>query len=195
MIRCRERPRLDRRFIRHLEFERRLSPQTCKNYRRDLLVLREFRDYSGIDSWDDMDSEHFRAFSASSFRKGLSARSIQRRLSACRTFYRYLLREKHVKSNPTVMYQHPKARNDCPATWMPTGWRICSIFRAKARSSTATAPYSNCCIRRDYACPSSPDSTATISTARTPRSTSPARAIRTALSRSAAKRSQRSQVA
>jgi integrase/recombinase XerC len=102
------------RFIRHLEFERRLSPQTCKNYRRDLLVLREFRDYSGVDSWDDMDSEHFRAFSASSFRKGLSARSIQRRLSACRTFYRYLLREKHVKTNPTADVSAPRGKKRLP---------------------------------------------------------------------------------
>jgi integrase/recombinase XerC len=102
------------KFIRHLEFERRLSPQTCKNYRRDLIVLREFRDYSGIDSWGKMDSDHFRAFSASSYRKGLSARSIQRRLSACRTFYRYLLREKHVKANPIVDVSAPKGKKRLP---------------------------------------------------------------------------------
>jgi len=74
------------KFIRHLEFERRLSPQTCKSYRHDLKSLLVFREYCGVDSWGGMDSEHFRAYSASCYRKGLSARSIQRRLSACRTF-------------------------------------------------------------------------------------------------------------
>jgi integrase/recombinase XerC len=102
------------KFIRHLEFERRLSPQTCKNYRHDLQSLLAFRDYSGIDSWRGMDSEHFRAFSASCYRKGLSARSIQRRLSACRTFFRYLIREKHVDKHPVVDVSAPKGKKRLP---------------------------------------------------------------------------------
>ena len=102
------------KFIRHLELERRLSPETCKNYRRDLNVLREFRDAAGIDSWQELDSEHFRAFSASSYRKGLGARSIQRRLSACRSFYRYLMREKHVAKNPVNGVSAPKANKRLP---------------------------------------------------------------------------------
>ena len=102
------------KFIRHLEFERRLSPETCKNYRRDLVRLLEYREYSGVDSWGGMDSEHFRAFSASCFRKGLSSRSIQRRLSACRTFFRYLIREQHVDNNPVTDVRAPKAKKRLP---------------------------------------------------------------------------------
>jgi len=102
------------RFIRHLEFERRLSPETCKNYRRDLVALRAFRDQSGIDNWGGLDSEHFRAFSASSYRKGLSARSIQRRLSASRTFFRYLIREAHIDTNPIVDVSAPKGKKRLP---------------------------------------------------------------------------------
>ena len=66
------------RFIRHLEYERRLSPQTCKNYRRDLDALAARCEQAGVSGWDDVDSEHVRAYSATCFRKGLSARSIQR---------------------------------------------------------------------------------------------------------------------
>ena len=102
------------KFIRHLEFERRLSPETCKNYRRDLVALRAFRDQSGVDSWGGLDSEHFRAFSASSYRKGLSARSIQRRLSASRTFFRYLIREAHIENNPIVDVSAPKGKKRLP---------------------------------------------------------------------------------
>jgi integrase/recombinase XerC len=61
-----------------------------------------------------MDSEHFRAFSASCYRKGLSARSIQRRLSACRTFFRYLLREKHISKNPVTDVSAPKGKKRLP---------------------------------------------------------------------------------
>jgi len=102
------------KFIRHLEFERRLSPQTCKNYRRDLIALRKYRDDAGISDWGDLDSEHFRAYSAACYRKGLGARSIQRRLSAYRTFYRYLIREKQVRTHPVTDVTAPKGKKRLP---------------------------------------------------------------------------------
>ncbi len=102
------------KFIRHLEFERRLSPQTCKSYRRDLVSLLAFREYSKVDSWRGMDSEHFRAFSASCYRKGLSSRTIQRRLSASRTFFRYLIREKYIDKNPITDVSAPKGKKRLP---------------------------------------------------------------------------------
>ena len=102
------------RFIRHLEYERRLSPQTCKNYRRDLQRLAEWASQQGVADWAGLDSEHLRAFSASCYRKGLSARSIQRRLSAARTFFRYLLREKAVSKNPVTSVSAPKSKKRLP---------------------------------------------------------------------------------
>ena len=102
------------RFIRHLEIERRLSPLTCKNYRRDLEALAAWCEKDGAGCWQDVDSEHMRAFSATCFRKGLSAKSIQRRLSAARTFFRYLMREKEVKKNPVTSVSAPKASKRLP---------------------------------------------------------------------------------
>jgi len=102
------------RFIHHLEFERRLSPHTAKNYRRDLEALLAFRKQSMLKGWSDLDNEHVRAFSAASFRKGLSAKSIQRRLSAARTFYRYLIREKLVANNPITSVSAPKGKKRLP---------------------------------------------------------------------------------
>ncbi len=102
------------RFIKHLEFERRLSPLTCKNYRRDLHALDNWCAEAAVDAWSDLDSEHFRSWSAACFRRGLSSRSIQRRLSAARTFYRYLLREKHVRNNPVQSVSAPKAGKRLP---------------------------------------------------------------------------------
>jgi integrase/recombinase XerC len=102
------------RFIRHLELERRLSPLTCKNYRRDLEALLAFCERTGLDGWGGLDDEHVRAFSAESYRRGLSARSIQRRFSAARTFFRYLMREKHVTRNPITSVSAPKGRKRLP---------------------------------------------------------------------------------
>jgi len=103
------------KFIHHLGYERRLSPLTCKHYRRDLDALKTFCDEVQVARWGDLDSEHIRACSAMSYRRGLSARSIQRRLSAARTFFRYLLREKHVKQNPVESVSAPKAGKRLPA--------------------------------------------------------------------------------
>jgi integrase/recombinase XerC len=102
------------RFIRHLEYERRLSPETCKHYRRDLNALCDYCDEAGLAQWSDLDSEHVRAWSATCFRRGLSPRSIQRRLSASRTFFRYLLREKHVTTNPAQSVSAPKGAKRLP---------------------------------------------------------------------------------
>ena len=96
------------KFIGHLKYERRLSPLTCKHYRRDLNALVDYCDEIGRRTWTELDSEDFRSFSGTSFRRGLSARSIQRRLSAARTFFRYLLREKHAKKNPVESVPAPK---------------------------------------------------------------------------------------
>jgi integrase/recombinase XerC len=101
-------------FARHLEFERRLSKETCKHYRRDLEALRAWCDETGIDRWSGLDSEHIRRYAAACFRRGLSPRSIQRRLSAARTFFRYLLREKHVRQNPVQSVSAPKSAKRLP---------------------------------------------------------------------------------
>lgn len=101
-------------FIRHLETERRLSVHTCKHYRRDLDALVSHCEAQDVVRWADVDSEHLRAFSAASYRRGLSPSSIRRRLSAARTFFRYLLREKHIRRNPATDVSAPKGARKLP---------------------------------------------------------------------------------
>ncbi len=102
------------KFIRHLEYERRLSKLTCKHYRRDLNALSEYCDSIDLKKWDQVDDDHLRSVSAGWFRRGLAPRSIQRRLSAIRMFFRFLLREKHVKKNPVQTVRAPKAGKRLP---------------------------------------------------------------------------------
>jgi integrase/recombinase XerC len=102
------------RFIRHLETERRLADLTCKHYRRDIESLRRYCEKHELQEWGDLDDEHMRAYSAASYRRGLSSRSIQRRLSASRTFFRYLVREKWIRKNPVESVRAPKAGKRLP---------------------------------------------------------------------------------
>jgi integrase/recombinase XerC len=101
-------------FIRHLTYERRLSELTTKHYRRDLGSLAAYCDKFGLECWGDLDDDHIRSFSAQTHRQGLSSRSIQRQLSAARTFFRYLQREGHVKRNPVLDVSAPKSGKRLP---------------------------------------------------------------------------------
>jgi len=102
------------KFIRHLTYERRLSELTSKHYRRDLSCLAAYCDKFGLENWRDLDDDHMRSFSAQTYRRGLSSRSIQRQLSAARTFFRYLQREGHVKKNPVLEVSAPKSGKRLP---------------------------------------------------------------------------------
>ncbi|MDH4047973.1 MAG: tyrosine recombinase XerC [Gammaproteobacteria bacterium] len=102
------------RFGKHLQYERRLSDLTCKHYRRDLVAFYEWSEAAAVDRWRDIDSEHIRNYAASCYRKGLSPRSIQRQLSALRTFFRYLVREKQLKKHPVQSVRPPKSGKRLP---------------------------------------------------------------------------------
>ncbi|MEJ2643810.1 MAG: tyrosine recombinase XerC [Gammaproteobacteria bacterium] len=107
--------RLLGRFLSHLHSERRLSRHTADAYRRDLSAAARYCASAGLSDWAQMDTGHVRAFAAQSHRRGLSGRSIQRRLSALRTFFEYLLREGTVTSNPAVDVRAPKSERHLPA--------------------------------------------------------------------------------
>ncbi len=73
--------------------ERRLSRHTDSNYARDLAALVKYCDRFGLEDWKALDSQHIRTFAGHSHASGLSPRSVQRRLSAVRSFYEFLIRE------------------------------------------------------------------------------------------------------
>ena len=111
---------LDRRWIdgylRHLGKERRLSPHTASNYARDIGALADFLDRGDVTDWKRVDSQHVRVFAARAHAGGLSPRSVQRRLSAVRSFFGYLVREGVAASNPAVDIRAPKAAKRLPGT-------------------------------------------------------------------------------
>ncbi len=83
------------RFRRYLAEERRCSPHTVAAYTRDLQALVAHCQRMSLESWSALDSGHLRSFAARQHAGGLSPRSIQRRLSAVRSFYEFLQREGH----------------------------------------------------------------------------------------------------
>ncbi|MGA2188137.1 MAG: tyrosine recombinase XerC [Steroidobacteraceae bacterium] len=104
------------RFVAHLTHERRVSAHTAAAYRRDLDQLLQFCGRRAIRRWQALDNRQVRAFAASEHAGGLAPRSIQRRLSAVRTFYAFLLREGCCKLNPAHDVRAPKSKKRLPTT-------------------------------------------------------------------------------
>jgi integrase/recombinase XerC len=105
-------------YLRHLEEGRQLSPHTVGAYRRDLA---QFSDWLGTQheawTWDDVDRLDLRSYLGFLTRKGLARRTIARKLSAIRTFYRWLHREGEVQVNPARTVRSPKLERKLPA-WL-----------------------------------------------------------------------------
>jgi len=105
-----------RTFLDYLHYERRLSPRTLAGYRRDLEEFLAWLRGHGVEDWARVDSQHVRGYAAQRHRQGLSAKSLQRHLSAIRAWFRYLLRECQVRLNPAEGVRAPKVQRRLPHT-------------------------------------------------------------------------------
>jgi len=103
-------------FFDYLENERGLSARTLSAYRRDLDHLLQFLQAENIDQPEHVTQHHVRAFIAQRHRQGLGGKSLQRLLSAVRSFFRWLLREGLAGHNPATPVRAPKSPRHLPAT-------------------------------------------------------------------------------
>jgi integrase/recombinase XerD len=97
---------LVREYMTHLKVERGLRPLSCEAYQRDLEQFAEFLEGQGgtliaarqedVAGWMKDKREH-----------AVESRSIARKLSCLRGFYRWLLKDKRVGNDPTVNIESP----------------------------------------------------------------------------------------
>lgn len=102
-------------FLNCLKYERNYSPRTLDSYGRD---LREFEDYfKNLDcylSWETIDSDIIRDWMESMMDRGNTARSVNRRLSALRSFFRFALSRRLIEKDPSHLIRGPKAKKPLP---------------------------------------------------------------------------------
>jgi len=102
-------------FLNYLKFERNRSDLTIKNYGEDLRAFEEFYgNLEGCHSWKSVDSDIIRDWMESMMDKGNNATSINRRLSALRSFYRFALARKLVDKDPVHGVTGPKKGRPLP---------------------------------------------------------------------------------
>ncbi len=126
-------------YLRHLQDERQLSAHTVEAYRRDLSDLCEFLDeYFGSDewSWNGIDRLAIRAFLSHLTAASLQRRTIARKLSAVRSFFRFLHREGAVAANPARQVRAPRHGRALPGYL--TQKEMNQLFDLAAQGSTET---------------------------------------------------------
>jgi integrase/recombinase XerC len=127
-------------FLEQLKIEKRASNHTVTNYQRDLRRLSAYGEEKLIDNWADLKQNDIRAHIAARHRKGICSKSLQRELSAIRSFYAFLLKNRLAESNPAQHVKAPKQARKLPKTLdvdQVRRWR-CEIW-----------PCSSCFIRQD----------------------------------------------
>ena len=101
-------------FLRYLKVERQMSPHTLRNYRLDLSQFLEFLTPEVEEpDLEEVSYRQLRAFLAQSL-KGRSKTTVARKLSALRTFFKYLQRQGVLNQNPAKLAPSPKVGKNLP---------------------------------------------------------------------------------
>lgn len=103
-------------FLQQLKVEKRASEHTVKNYQRDLRRLVTYCEQHSIDCWAELNSTDMLKHIAERHRLGLSSTSLQRELSASRSFYLFLMKTGQVDINPALHVKAPKQARKLPKT-------------------------------------------------------------------------------
>lgn len=90
------------------------SIHTINAYQRDLNGLVDFCVELSLQDWSEVQVSHIRQFVAMRHKNGISGKSIQRELSAIRSFYRFLLKRALVVQNPAKTVRAPKVTKKLP---------------------------------------------------------------------------------
>lgn len=103
-------------FLQQLKVEKRASVHTLKSYQRDLKHLTAYCQRHDIDTWNTLTSADVLKHVAARHRSGLSSKSLQRELSAIRSFYVFLMKIGEVDNNPAHYVKAPKQARKLPKT-------------------------------------------------------------------------------
>ncbi len=102
-------------FLNYIQHEKRYSLHTLESYKNDLLQFQAFVSTNGTSN-EVSAANHLdiRSWMVSLMQDGISPRSINRKVSALKSFYKFLLRKGELKKNPLAKVQTPKMSKRLP---------------------------------------------------------------------------------
>jgi integrase/recombinase XerC len=123
------------RYVNYLDAERNASRYTVRNYTHDLLDFFSYLKSKKIGSLNEVDRQVLRGYLSYLMKEGFAKVSLSRKLSAIRSFYRYLLREELVESSPVADTSSPKLDKRLPKFLNPD-----EVVRLLEAPDSSTAP-------------------------------------------------------
>ncbi|MFA5090127.1 MAG: site-specific tyrosine recombinase XerD [Candidatus Omnitrophota bacterium] len=103
-------------FLNYLLVERGLSRNTISSYRQDIKTYTDFLTRQGIPVLSATAKNNISDFMLSQKDNGISANSVSRRLAAIKSFYKFLVRERILKMDPSSLIESPKLWKRIPET-------------------------------------------------------------------------------
>ena len=100
-------------FIEYIKFEKRLSPNTIKNYLRDISLLKKQTPNKNFQSYK---VEDIRRSVSILHQEGINGKSLSRMLSSWRGFFDFLSDRYKFKQNPVIGIKAPKSKKTLPQT-------------------------------------------------------------------------------
>lgn len=104
---------LTREFLTYIQVEKGLSGNTVQNYARDVGRLQDWASKKGTQI-DRLQRKDVREWVASMSREGLAPSSIARAVSAARSFFKFLMLDRHVQRDPTEDIHTPQKSSHLP---------------------------------------------------------------------------------
>ncbi len=135
-------------YLDYLSVQKHYSDHTIDSYRRDIEKFLLYMNDEGF-TYKTTNPTLIRNFLMREKRKGISSRSNERRLIACRKFYDYLLRREYVESNPFLLIKAPKVNKMPPQVLYEQ--ELLKLFEFNARREDALAKRDQAIIELLYA--------------------------------------------
>ncbi|WP_284565074.1 tyrosine recombinase XerC [Bacillus altitudinis] len=110
-----DKQRLVHLFIEYLQIEKNYSALTISGYTEAIEEFVRFMNIQGIDGFEEVYYQDTRIYLTEAYEKGLTRRTISKKVSALRSFYKFLLREQLVKENPFLLVSLPKQDKRIPS--------------------------------------------------------------------------------
>ena len=107
---------LQNKFITYLSSEKRFSEHTIKSYATDLKQFTSFlsSEFQIIDEINEISFQIIRTWIASLLEKGINPRSVNRKISTLKTYFKFLIREGELVENPMMKVVAPKSKKRLP---------------------------------------------------------------------------------
>tara|TARA_B110000908_G_C10178886_1_gene414624 strand:+ start:42 stop:911 length:870 start_codon:yes stop_codon:yes gene_type:complete len=107
---------LKNKFITYLSSEKRFSEHTVKSYTTDLKQFTSFLadEFQIVDDINEIRFQIIRSWIASLLEKGIGPRSVNRKISTLKSYFKFLIREGVIVENPMMKVVAPKSKKRLP---------------------------------------------------------------------------------